>query len=128
MATNNDTDPTKQPVEHTDLIAFFYDVFKEYFITHAGEARQTLEKEYPGMLSDIISNIHNLSVYAANTACADGIDFHKLSEMEQTMFLKQFLEKIEVFAGSVRDAFENITPEQEEKLRQAYSRKRKSDN
>ncbi len=107
---------------------FFFNLFSDNFMKSIGPTLEILEQKHTGMLSDLINNLHKLSNYAADMVQRQGLTFKDLTQEEQDIFVGEFLRQIDVFAEKVRDSFNNITPEQEKKLLDAYATPRPSDN
>jgi hypothetical protein len=107
---------------------FFFNLFKDNFMNSIGKTRIVLEQKHPGMLSDIITNIHKLSDYAADMVQRQGLIFKDLVREEQDIFVGEFLRQINVFAEKVKQSFDEITPDQEKKLLEAYAKPRPTDN
>lgn len=106
----------------------FFNMFNDRFTYNIGPTRQVLEEKYPGMLSDIIENLHNVSQYAAEMVHRQGLTFQELDQEAQEIFMNEFFRQIDSFADKVRESFESITPEQEQKLLEAYAKPRPTDN
>ena len=129
---NNTESATKQPQtdasSRDSMELFFFNLFSDNFMRSIGPVRMILEQKHTGMLSDIINNLHKLSVYATDMVQRQGLTFKDLTQEEQDIFVGEFLRQIDVFAEKVQDSFNNITPEQEKKLLEAYANPRPSDN
>ena len=107
---------------------FFFNLFSDNFMNRISPVRQLLEQKYPGMLSDIINNLHNLSTHATDMIQRQGLTFASMAREAQDLFVGEFLRQIDVFAANVEEAFTNITPAQEKKLLKAYAGRRATDN
>jgi hypothetical protein len=118
----------KNTSSRDSMEVFFFNLFSDSFMRSIGPTRMVLEQKYAGMLSDIIDNLHKLSAHAADMVQRQGLVFGDLNQEEQNIFTGEFLRQIDVFADKVRESFEEITPEQEEKLLKAYAKPRPSDN
>ena len=112
--------------ESMELI--FFNMFSDNFMRGIGPTRLILEQRHPAMLSEIIENLHKVSAYAADMVLRQGLTFRDLAQEAQDVFVGEFLRQIDAFADKVRESFDEITPEQEKKLLEAYAKSRSSDN
>ncbi len=110
------------------LEIFFFNMFNDRFMCNIDPTRQRLEQKFPAMLSEIVENLHKVSAHAADMIYRQGITFKDLGPEAQEVFLSEFLRQIDSFADKVRESFEDITPEQEQKLLAAYAKKSTTDN
>jgi hypothetical protein len=106
----------------------FFNMFSDSFMRSIGPTRMVLEQRHPAMFSDIIENLHKVSAYAADMVHRQGLTFKDLAQEEQNIIAGEFLRQIDVFADKVRESFDEITPEQEKKLLEAYAKPRVTDN
>ncbi|GEM_PF-6212254 len=127
-ANNPAAAPQTETASRDAMELFFFNLFSDNFMNRIGPVRQLLEQKYPGMLSDIINNLHNLSTHATDMIQRQGLTFASMAREAQDLFVGEFLRQIEVFADNVEEAFTNITPAQEKKLLKAYARPRATDN
>jgi len=107
---------------------FFFNLFSDNFMRSIGPTREVLEQRHPAMLSDMIDNLHKVSAYAADMVQRQGLTFRDLAQEEQDIIAGEFLRQIDMFADKVRESFDEITPEQEKKLLEAYAKPRSTDN
>jgi hypothetical protein len=122
------TAPQTETSARDAMELFFFNLFSDNFMNRIGTVRQVLEQKYPGMLSDIVNNLHSLSSHATDMIQRQGLTFADLAREAQDIFVGEFLRQIDVFAANVEEAFTNITPAQEKKLLKAYAKPRPTDN
>lgn len=117
---------TSASMDTMELI--FFNMFNDRFMYHIGPTRRLLEEKYPGMLADIIENLHKISHYAVDMVHRQGLTFQELDQEAQDIFTNEFFRQIDSFADKVSESFESITPEQEQQLLEAYATPRPTDN
>ena len=118
---DNSTASARSPREVMEL--FFFNLFQDNFMQSIGPVRSMLKEKHPGLLEEITANLHKLSAHAADMIQRQGLTFQDLAQSEQDLFTGEFLRQIGAFAEKVRESFENITPDQEQKLVDHYTRK-----
>ena len=125
---NNTTTAATDASSRETMELVFFNMFSDSFMRSIGPTRMVLEQRHPAMLSDIIENLHKVSAYAADMVHRQGLTFKDLAQEEQNIIAGEFLRQIDVFADKVRESFDEITPEQEKKLLEAYAKPRVTDN
>lgn len=107
---------------------YFFTVFTDRFMEMIDEVKPVLEEKFPELLKDFVNNMHRLSRHAADMLEQQQITFADLGDAEQTVFMNQFMKHIDSFAMKVHESINEITPEQEAKLRAAYDGRRSREN
>ena len=111
----------KKESSREELETFFLAKFEKRFMAAIPNTREVISAEYPGFLVDITENLQKISTLAADEVLDQGKTLEELEEQETMLLLNLFYRDINVFAQRVETEFNDLSPENAEKLAALYA-------
>ena len=111
----------KKESSRDELETFFFDKFEKRFMAAIPNTREVISAEYPGFLVDITENLQKISTLAADEVLEQGKTLEELEEHETMLLLNLFYRDINVFAQRVETEFNDLSPENAQKLTALYA-------